>query len=184
MGRNAVLALSVSACFVVLTACGSSHYVQRGADLYGEGRYVEADEVFARSEPRVAHAALEQRAAYAAYRGRNLRRARGSAARAILADHGHRARTRAPRHSACGRARVPRRRLARLRQPLASRAAGAASGKHRHRLLEPSPFAECRDRAPEHDHPATLAGPELVRPSVNWGRWSPRARPRAPSRPF
>jgi hypothetical protein len=37
--------------------------------LYGEGRYVEADEVFSRSEPRVAHAALEQRAAYAAYRG-------------------------------------------------------------------------------------------------------------------
>ena len=54
---------------MALTACGSSHYVQRGADLYGEGRYVEADEVFARSEPRVAQAALEQRAAYAAYRG-------------------------------------------------------------------------------------------------------------------
>jgi hypothetical protein len=57
------------ACFVLLTACGSSHYIQRGADLYGEGRYVEADEVFARSEPRVEHAALEQRAAYATYRG-------------------------------------------------------------------------------------------------------------------
>jgi hypothetical protein len=69
MGQNAVLSLSVAACFVVLTACGSGHYVQRGADLYGEGRFVEADEVFARSEPRIAHAALEQRAAYAAYRG-------------------------------------------------------------------------------------------------------------------
>jgi hypothetical protein len=69
MGQNAVLKASVSACFMALTACGSGHYVQRGADLYGEGRYVEADEVFARSEPRVAHAALEQRAAYAAYRG-------------------------------------------------------------------------------------------------------------------
>jgi hypothetical protein len=54
---------------MVLAACGSGHYVQRGADLYGEGRYVEADEVFARSEPRIEHAALEQRAAYAAYRG-------------------------------------------------------------------------------------------------------------------
>ena len=53
----------------MLSACGSGHYIQRGADLYGEGRYVEADEVFARSEPRVARAALEQRAAYAAYRG-------------------------------------------------------------------------------------------------------------------
>ncbi|HKO46251.1 MAG TPA: hypothetical protein VJV79_00925 [Polyangiaceae bacterium] len=69
MGQNAVLSLSVAACFVGLTACGSGHYVQRGADLYGEGRFVEADEVFARSEPRVAQAALEQRAAYAAYRG-------------------------------------------------------------------------------------------------------------------
>src|SRR3954447_16712050 len=69
MGQNAVLGASFAACFMLLTACGSAHYVQRGADLYGEGRYVEADEVFARSEPRVAHAALEQRAAYAAYRG-------------------------------------------------------------------------------------------------------------------
>jgi hypothetical protein len=57
------------ACFVLLSACGSGHYIQRGADLYSEGRYVEADEVFARSEPRVARAALEQRATYAAYRG-------------------------------------------------------------------------------------------------------------------
>jgi hypothetical protein len=69
MGQFAVLEASVAACFMALTACGSGHYVQRGADLYGEGRYVEADEVFARSEPRVAQAAPEQRAAYAAYRG-------------------------------------------------------------------------------------------------------------------
>src|SRR6188768_1056438 len=69
MGQNAVLAVSVAACFMALTACGSSHYIQRGADLYGEGRYVEADEVFARSEPRIAQGTLEQRAAYAAYRG-------------------------------------------------------------------------------------------------------------------
>jgi len=69
MRQNTLFAASVAVCFVVLTACGSSHYVQRGADLYGEGRYVEADEVFARSEPRMARAALEQRAAYAAYRG-------------------------------------------------------------------------------------------------------------------
>src|SRR3954467_14284524 len=68
MLKNAVLSASFAA-FMLLTACGSSHYVQRGADLYGEGRFVEADEVFARSEPRVAQAALEQRAAYAAYRG-------------------------------------------------------------------------------------------------------------------
>lgn len=69
MGRSAVLALSFAAYLMLLPGCGSAHYIQRGADLYGEGRYVEADEVFARSEPRVARAALQQRAAYAAYRG-------------------------------------------------------------------------------------------------------------------
>jgi hypothetical protein len=53
----------------LLAACGAGHFVQRGADLYGEGRYVEADEVFERSEPRVARAPLAERAAYAAYRG-------------------------------------------------------------------------------------------------------------------
>ncbi|HYQ46505.1 MAG TPA: hypothetical protein VER11_31265 [Polyangiaceae bacterium] len=69
MGQSAVLRASLAACFMILSACGSSHYIQRGADLYGEGRYVEADEVFARTEPRMARAALEQRATYAAYRG-------------------------------------------------------------------------------------------------------------------
>jgi len=52
-----------------LVACGASHYVQRGADLYGQGRYVEADEVFERSQARIARAGVSERAAYAAYRG-------------------------------------------------------------------------------------------------------------------
>jgi hypothetical protein len=69
MTRNAVLGASVTAYFLALTACGANHYVRRGADLYGEGRYVEADEVFERSEPRVAQAPLPQQAAYATYRG-------------------------------------------------------------------------------------------------------------------
>ena len=64
-----MLGASVTACFMALSACSANRYVQRGADLYGEGRYVEADEVFERSGPRVARAPLEQRAAYAAYRG-------------------------------------------------------------------------------------------------------------------
>ena len=59
----------MTACFLALAGCSANHYVQRGADLYGEGRYVEADEVFERSEPRVARAPLDERAAYAAYRG-------------------------------------------------------------------------------------------------------------------
>jgi len=53
----------------LLSGCSANHYVQRGADLYGEGRFVEADEVFERSERRIAAAPQEQRAAYAAYRG-------------------------------------------------------------------------------------------------------------------
>jgi hypothetical protein len=69
MGQRVVRVLSVSAWLALLGACGASHFVQRGADLYGEGRFVEADEVFERSEPRVARAPLEERAAYAAYRG-------------------------------------------------------------------------------------------------------------------
>ncbi|HEX3773881.1 MAG TPA: hypothetical protein VHV51_05410 [Polyangiaceae bacterium] len=55
--------------FGALSACSASHYVQRGADLYGEGRYVEADEVFERSEHRISRASPEERATYAAYRG-------------------------------------------------------------------------------------------------------------------
>ncbi|HET7540043.1 MAG TPA: hypothetical protein VFK05_09225 [Polyangiaceae bacterium] len=69
MGRNAIFRTALTGCFVLLTACGSGHYIQRGADLYSEGRFVEADEIFARSEPRLARAALEQQATYAAYRG-------------------------------------------------------------------------------------------------------------------
>src|SRR5450432_4031479 len=68
MARRAVLAGSVMLS-LALSACGANHFVQRGADLYGEGRYVEADEVFERSEPRLARAPLDERAAYAAYRG-------------------------------------------------------------------------------------------------------------------
>jgi hypothetical protein len=67
--RVAVLFVRVTASCTLLVACGSNRFVQRGADLYGEGRYVEADEVFERSEPRIARAPLKQRAAYATYRG-------------------------------------------------------------------------------------------------------------------
>ena len=52
-----------------LVACSANRYVQRGADLYGQGRYVEADEVFERSQARVARSGVHERAAYAAYRG-------------------------------------------------------------------------------------------------------------------
>lgn len=69
MLRSALLASTLTACLVASSGCSSNHYVQRGADLYDQGRYVEADEVFERSEPRVATASLDQRATYAVYRG-------------------------------------------------------------------------------------------------------------------
>jgi len=72
MVRRAILIASLVLGAALSTACGAGHYVQRGADLYGEGRYVEAAEVFERSEPRLARAPLQERAAYAAYRGANF----------------------------------------------------------------------------------------------------------------
>jgi hypothetical protein len=58
MRRCAVLAVSVLCS--ALVACGAGHYVQRGADLYGQGRYVEADEVFERSQARLARAGVSE----------------------------------------------------------------------------------------------------------------------------
>jgi len=68
MARRARLVASVLLCGA-LSACGASHFVKRGADLYAERRYVEADEVFERSQPRIARASLTERATYATYRG-------------------------------------------------------------------------------------------------------------------
>jgi tetratricopeptide (TPR) repeat protein len=49
-------------------ACGA-HSIQRGRDLYADGRYVEAAEVFERSEERIEGASLSERAEYGLYRG-------------------------------------------------------------------------------------------------------------------
>ncbi|HEY2408974.1 MAG TPA: hypothetical protein VGI10_23375 [Polyangiaceae bacterium] len=51
-----------------LAGC-ASHLAQRGNDLYGEGRYVEAAEVFERAEDRLPAASPRQQAEYAVYRG-------------------------------------------------------------------------------------------------------------------
>ncbi len=50
------------------TAC-SSHYVARGADLYEKARYVEAAEVFERTELRLAQSPSDERARFGLYRG-------------------------------------------------------------------------------------------------------------------
>lgn len=52
-------------------ACGG-HYVTRGADLFADGRYVEAAEVFERTEHRLAESPPDERARYGLYRGATL----------------------------------------------------------------------------------------------------------------
>ena len=44
----------------------------RGADLYAGGRYIEAAEVFERTEPRLANTSTSDRARYGLYRGATL----------------------------------------------------------------------------------------------------------------
>src|SRR5262245_9468496 len=68
--RCAPLALA-SLLLGAVAACGG-YYVTRGADLYADGRYVEAAEVFERTEYRLVNSSPEQRAQYAVFRGATL----------------------------------------------------------------------------------------------------------------
>ena len=43
--------------------------VNRGADFYRQGRYIDADQLFEQAEPELAQLAVEERARYALYRG-------------------------------------------------------------------------------------------------------------------
>jgi hypothetical protein len=54
--------------FASATACGG-HYVSRGTTLYDEARYVEAAEVFERTEDRLASSSSAERARFGLYRG-------------------------------------------------------------------------------------------------------------------
>lgn len=53
-----------------VTACES--YVRRGSTLYADGRYIEAAEVFERTENRLGDATDRERAEYGLYRGMTL----------------------------------------------------------------------------------------------------------------
>ncbi len=55
---------------LALAGCGS--YVKRGTALYADGRYVEAAEVFERTEYRLQDASPRERADYGLYRGMTL----------------------------------------------------------------------------------------------------------------
>jgi hypothetical protein len=65
--RASALSLLASAA-LALGACGG-HFVARGADLYDDGQYVEAAEVFERTEERLAQSPSDERARFGLYRG-------------------------------------------------------------------------------------------------------------------
>jgi thioredoxin-like negative regulator of GroEL len=65
---RSVIALGAVALVALSGACGG-HYVSRGTDLYADGRYVEAAEVFERTEGRLADSSSSERARFGLYRG-------------------------------------------------------------------------------------------------------------------
>jgi hypothetical protein len=66
------LALALSIALVAVGVAGCSSYVKRGAALYADGRYVEAAEVYERTEARLPESSPRQRAEYGLYRGLTL----------------------------------------------------------------------------------------------------------------
>ena len=57
------------ACVVwLMSACGA-HYVTHGTELYDDGHYVEAAEVFEKTEQRLASSSNSERARFGLYRG-------------------------------------------------------------------------------------------------------------------
>jgi hypothetical protein len=61
-------ALALAAALFALGGCGT-HFVARGSALYGDGHYVEAAEVFEKTEPRLASSSNSERARFGVYRG-------------------------------------------------------------------------------------------------------------------
>ena len=55
----------------LLAGCGG-HYVNRGSDLFSDGRYVEAAEVFERTQDRLTKSDAGEQARYGLYRGATL----------------------------------------------------------------------------------------------------------------
>lgn len=64
--------LFLVAALVAATCAGCGSYVKRGTTLYTDGRYVEAAEVFERSEYRLHDSSPREQAEYGLYRGLTL----------------------------------------------------------------------------------------------------------------
>jgi hypothetical protein len=63
--------LSSIACILLVCGCGAAG-VTRGADLYAQGDYVGAAELFEHEEPKLLSASLSDRARYGLYRAATL----------------------------------------------------------------------------------------------------------------
>ncbi len=65
---RSVIALGVTALLTLSNGCGGQ-YLGHGHDLYSDGHYVEAAEVFERTEARLADSSNGERARFGLYRG-------------------------------------------------------------------------------------------------------------------
>jgi hypothetical protein len=70
--RGPTRALVVGAVTLVLLAGCGAHYLSRGIDLYAGGHFIEAAEVFERTEKRLPDASPSECARYGLYRGATL----------------------------------------------------------------------------------------------------------------
>lgn len=66
--RPSAKALAIASLALLMSGC-AGHFVARGSDLYDDGHYVEAAEVFERTEARLATCSTSERARFGLYRG-------------------------------------------------------------------------------------------------------------------
>ena len=73
MGRSALPACSVLVpALLLVSVVGCGNYVKRAGTLYADGRYIEAAEVFERTERRLVEYTPKERSEYGLYRGMTL----------------------------------------------------------------------------------------------------------------
>ena len=105
---------------------GCTHYVQRGSDLYDQGRYIEAAHVLEKTELRLPGATSQERAAYGLYRGATLLRLGDLAGAERWLDYSRRTEIEYPGSLHRGERELLRETLIALRVDLERRAAGGA----------------------------------------------------------
>lgn len=67
--RRAIQLWAGAVAFALLTVACGGHFVARGSSLYEDGRYIEAAEVFEKTEPRLRQSSNAERARFGLYRG-------------------------------------------------------------------------------------------------------------------